>query len=135
MREKKLLGGMTINWEKDWHRLIKRDPPAVIAKDYSPLMDELDEKKKKKLKKTLQSVEPTEFFGQDFTKLGELIEMLNELDLIKSDNKLKKKVKGFDETNLDIVSKAAKLRKDYETLYRQLRTLIYPKRKGDIRND
>jgi hypothetical protein len=61
--------------------------------------------------------------------------MINELDLIKSDNKLKKKVKGFDETNLDIVSKAAKLRKDYETLYRQLRTLIYPKRKGDIRND
>ena len=31
------------------------------------ILDSLDEKKRKKLKKTLQAAEPTEYFGQDFT--------------------------------------------------------------------
>jgi len=95
------------------------------------ILDSLDAKGRKRLKKTLQSAEPTEFFGQDFTKLGELIETLRELDLMKSDKKLNKKMKSMDERNIDIVATATKLRKEYELLYRQLRDLIYPKGKKE----
>tara|TARA_R100001510_G_C7562884_1_gene142275 strand:+ start:108 stop:467 length:360 start_codon:yes stop_codon:yes gene_type:complete len=93
------------------------------------LLDNLDSKTKKKLKKTLQSAEPTEFFGQDFTKLGDLIEVLSELEFTKSDKKLNKKLKTMDERNIDIVATATKLRKEYELLYRQLRDLVYPQKK------
>jgi len=72
-----------------------------------------------------------EFFGQDFTKLGELVGELKSLNFIKSDDKLKKKMKGMDERNVDIVASASKLRKEYELLYRQLRDLIYPKGKKE----
>ena len=70
------------------------------------LLDSLDAKGRKKLKKILQSSEPTEFFGQDFTKLGELI---------------------------DVVATATKLRKEYELLYRQLRDLVYPSNKKEVK--
>ena len=53
------------------------------------ILDSLDAKGRKKLKKTLQSAEPTEFFGQDFTKLGELIDRMRELKLVKADKTLK----------------------------------------------
>ena len=43
------------------------------------------------------------------------------------------KMKGFEDTNLDIVASAAELRKDYETLYNQLRGIVYPKSKGDMK--
>ena len=36
------------------------------------ILDTLNPKERKRLKKTLQTAEPSEFFGQDFTKLGEL---------------------------------------------------------------
>jgi len=95
------------------------------------ILDSLDTKGRKRLKKTLQSAEPTEFFGQDFTKLGELINTLKELDLMKSDKKLNKKMKSMDERNIDIVATATKLRKEYELLYRQLRDLVYPRGKKE----
>jgi len=93
------------------------------------ILDSLDTKQKKRLKKTLQASEPTEFFGQDFTKLGELISIMKDLDLTKSDKKLNKKMKSMDERNIDIVATATKLRKEYELLYRQLYDLVYPKKK------
>lgn len=99
------------------------------------ILDSLDAKQRKRLKKTLQAAEPTEFFGQDFTKLGELIETLRELDLTKSDKKLNKKMKSMDERNIDIVATATKLRKDYELLYRQLRDLVYPQKKRDEKDE
>ena len=105
-----------------------------ISKKEAPkkkILDSLDGKQKKRLKKTLQAAEPTEFFGQDFTKLGELIETLRELDLTKSDKKLNQKMKSMDERNIDIVATATKLRKEYELLYRQLRDLVYPQKKRD----
>jgi hypothetical protein len=95
------------------------------------LLDTLSPKEKKRIKKILQSAQPTEFFGQDFTKLGELVGELKSLNFIKSDDKLKKKMKGMDERNVDIVASASKLRKEYELLYRQLRDLIYPKGKKE----
>lgn len=106
-----------------------------IEKEFSPILDTLDDKERKRLKKTLQSVEPTEYFGQDFTRLGELIDMLKELDLIKSDNKMKKRFESIDERNIDMVALSSRLRKEYELLYRQLREVVYPKRKGDLRDE
>ena len=78
------------------------------------------------MKKTLQTAEPSEFFGQDFTKLGELITLLKDMELVKSDKALTKKMKSMDERNVDIVATASKLRKEYELLYRQLEDLVYP---------
>ena len=106
-----------------------------ILKEYSPLLDSLDAKKRKLVKKKVQAAEPTEYFGQDFTQLGELVDTLRELDLIKSDKKMSKKVKTMSESNVEIVATAAKLRKEYEILYEQLRSLVYPRKEGDLRDD
>jgi len=95
------------------------------------LLDTLNPKEKKKLKKTLQSAEPSEFFGQDFTKLGDLISLLKSMELVKSDKKLTKKMKSMDERNVDIIATASKLRKEYELLYRQLEDLVYPAKKKE----
>ncbi len=105
----------------------------MLIKEESKILNALDSKEKKKLKKTLQAAEPTEFFGQDFTKLGDLISTLRELDLTKSDKVLNKKMKSMNERNIDIVATATKLRKEYELLYRQLRDIVYPT--GGKKND
>ena len=106
------------------------------AKKSQTILNSLDPKQTKRLKKTLQSAEPTEFFGQDFTKLGELLDMVENLELTKSDKKLNKKVKSMSERNIDIVATATKLRKEYELLYRQIRDLVYPKpKKGEKKNE
>lgn len=103
-----------------------------VIKEHSPLLAKLDPKEKKKMKKLLQSTQPSEYFGQDLTKLSDLIKEMQNLDMIKTDKGLAKKLTAFEETNLDIVASAAELRKDYETLYNQLRGIIYPKKKGDL---
>lgn len=104
------------------------------AKTTESILNSLDAKQTKRLKKTLQAAEPTEFFGQDFTKLGELLDMVTDLDFTKSNKKIMKKVKNMDERNLDIVATATKLRKEYELLYRQIRDLVYPNTKGKKEN-
>tara|TARA_R110001592_G_scaffold45482_2_gene145338 strand:- start:1120 stop:1461 length:342 start_codon:yes stop_codon:yes gene_type:complete len=104
-----------------------------IIKAEGDILSSLDKKQRKALKKNLQAAEPTEYFGQDFTRLGELLDMMKDLDLIKSDEKLSKKMENMDESNLDILATASKLRKEYETLYRQIRKLVYPKKGGDLR--
>ena len=102
-----------------------------VLKANSPMLDKTNPKLKKKVKKLLQSVQPSEYMGQDFTKLGDLISELKSLDVNKS-KELQKKYKNYEETNVSLVAKAAELRKDYEVLYRQLRGEIYPKSKGDL---
>ena len=119
---------MTWDFYGDGENFILKEEKKESPKE---VLDSMDAKARKKLKKTLQSAEPTEFFGQDFTKLGDLITVLKALDLMKSDKKLNKKMKSMDERNVDIVATATKLRKEYELLYRQLRDLIYPKGKKD----
>jgi len=101
----------------------------TIRKDNSPLLEKLDPKMRKKVKKTLQASQPTEFFGQDFTRLGELLETVKSVGVEKRENK---KIEAMEEKNLEIVASAAELRKDYETLYNQIRSMIYPKKKGDL---
>ena len=101
----------------------------IIRKETSPILDKANSKQRKKLKKVLQSVQPTEYMGQEFTKLGDLLEELKSLNVQKD---FKKEFESFEETNLDMVSAASELRKDYEILYRRLRGMIYPKSKGDL---
>lgn len=101
----------------------------IIRKENAPLLEKLDPKMKKRVKKNLQAAQPSEFFGQDFTRLGELIETLKSIGVEKSANK---KIEAMEEKNLDIVANAAELRKDYELLYNQVRSMIYPKKKGDL---
>ena len=101
----------------------------TIRKDNSPLLEKLDPKMRKKVKKTLQASQPTEFLGQDFTRLGELLETVKSVGVEKKENK---KIEAMEEKNLEIVASAAELRKDYETLYNQIRSMIYPKKKGDL---
>ena len=106
----------------DWKDILKS----------SSILEKVDAKQKKKLKKLLQKTQPTEYMGQDMTNLSDLLDEMKDIDLVKTDKKLRKKFEGFDERNLEIVSSAAELRKDYETLYRQLRDMVYPKSKGDL---
>ena len=105
----------------EWFDVIKTD---------SDILGSLSNKERKNLKKVLQAAEPSEYFGQDFTKLGVLVDLMKDLELIKSDKKMNKRMKTISEKNLDIIATAAKLRKDYEESYRQLREIVYPKSKG-----
>tara|TARA_R100000234_G_C4829188_1_gene106181 strand:+ start:44 stop:364 length:321 start_codon:yes stop_codon:yes gene_type:complete len=90
-------------------------------------LEKLEPKQKKKIKKLLQTTQPTEYMGQEMTKLEEVIKEMSALDMVKSDKALRKKMKSFSEKNLDILASAAELRKDYETLYDQIRGVVYPK--------
>lgn len=89
------------------------------------LLDTLDPKQRKALKKTIQAAEPSQFFGEDFKKLDDLLEMLQDLPLTKSDKKLNKRMKTMKERNLDMVASLAKVRKEYELLYKQLYDIVY----------
>ena len=61
-----------------------------VIKEQSPLLSKLDPKEKKKMKKLLQSTQPSEYFGQDLTKLSDLIKEMQNLDLIKTDKGMSK---------------------------------------------
>ena len=93
----------------------------------SEFLEKLEPKQKKKIKKLLQSTQPTEYMGQEMTKLEEVIKEMEDLDLVKTDKLLAKKMKSFREKNLDILASAAELCKDYQTLYDQIRSVAYPK--------
>tara|TARA_R100000734_G_C3312888_1_gene104060 strand:- start:42 stop:368 length:327 start_codon:yes stop_codon:yes gene_type:complete len=105
-----------------WQTILKADG----------LVEKLDQKEKKKIKKLLQSAQPSEFMGQEITQLSDLLTAMKGLDLVKNDKNMQKKFEKFDENNLDLVATASELRKDYETLYNQLRAEIYPKKKGKL---
>ena len=95
----------------------------------SEFLEKLEPKQKKKLKKLLQKTQPTEYMGQEMTKLEDLLDEMESLDMVKSDKLLTKKFKSFRDKNLDILASSAELRKDYQILYDQIRTVIYPKGK------
>jgi len=122
--------GVKIGTFKDW---ADKNNSKEVAKSegfyFSPVfIEKIDAKKKKKLKKLLQKSQPTNTMGQEMTQLTELIEALQEIELVKSDKKLSKTVASFDEKNLEILASASELRKDYETLYSQMRKMVYPKK-------
>ena len=117
--------------EESHRALAEEIDNGEINKESSPLLEKLDPKKKKRLKKILQSTQPSEYMGQDFTKLGKLIDELKDAGLMKT-KKMHKKMKAMDEKNVSMVATASELRKDYEILYRQLRGMVYPKSRGDL---
>ena len=93
----------------------------------SDFLEKLEPKQKKRIKKLLQATQPTKNMGDEMTKLEEVIKEMESLDMVKSDKALTKKVKSFREKNLDILASAAELRKDYQTLYDQIKSVAYPK--------
>ena len=105
---------------------------SQLIKEDSDLLQKVNAKQKKKIKKLVQTSEPSEYMGQDFTKLSDLVKELKDLDMMKSDKKMLKKMNKIDEANVSLIAAASELRKDYETLYRQLRGMVYPKSKGDL---
>jgi len=107
------------------------DNKDALSKELSPILEKLSPKRKKRLKKILQTTQPSEYMGQDFTKLGQLIDELKHADIMKT-KKMHKKMTAIDEKNVSMVATASELRKNYEILYRQLRGMVYPKSKGDL---
>ena len=105
----------------------------MLKADIGPVLESLKAKEKKKVKALLSQADPTEYFGQDFLKLGELVDMLKKLGVVKGDSKLKKKIIRYEDENIKVVKLASRLRKQYEELYRDLREVIYPKSGGGTR--
>ena len=103
-------------------------PEEMNKKDDSPLLQKLNKKQKKKVKKLLQSAQPSEYLGQEYTKAGALLEELKVLGFMKSKGE-KKLLAKLEENNVDIIAASAELRKDYENMYRRIRGLVYPKRR------
>ena len=93
----------------------------------SDFLEKLEPKQKKKIKKLLQVTQPTKSMGDAMTKLEDVIAELEGLDLVKTDERLTKKMKSFREKNLNLLASAAELRKDYQTLYAQIKSVAYPK--------
>ena len=51
-------------------------------------------------------------------------------------SELDEKIKSISEQNIDMVATAARLRKTYETLYLQVRKIVYPKAsEGSLREE
>ena len=75
------------------------------------LLQKVNTKQKKKIKKLIQSSAPSEYMGQDFTKLDDLIKELKSLGVMKSDKKLSKKLSKIDEANISLTTAASELSK------------------------
>tara|TARA_R100000773_G_scaffold20204_2_gene18084 strand:- start:2765 stop:4402 length:1638 start_codon:yes stop_codon:yes gene_type:complete len=93
-----------------------------IALDKTMLksIDNLSEKDKRKVKTYLQDADPTEYFGEEYLKLGKLINILDEVEGNTGE------LENLDEENLKLVKVLASLRKRYENLYEKIRERVYP---------
>jgi len=116
----------------DWDSILEEPSSLPDGEISKSIVEKLEPKQKKRIKKLLQAAQPTEFMGQEIAQLSDLLEEMKGLDLVKTDKNMQKKFEKFDENNLDLVATASELRKDYETLYNQLRAEIYPKKKGKL---
>ena len=65
---------VNVNWQLIW---------APLEKALNPSLASLPDEPRKRLKKTLQAAEPSEYFGQDYTRLRELIDLIQEMDSLK----------------------------------------------------
>ena len=90
------------------------------AEELKKALEELNSKQKRKVKTYLQDADPTEYFGEEYLKLGKLINILDEVEGSTGE------LEGLEEDNLKMIKVAASLRKKYENLYRKLREKIYP---------
>ena len=90
------------------------------AEELKKALEELNSKQRRKVKTYLQDADPTEYFGEEYLKLGKLINILDQVEGNTGD------IEGLEEENLKMVKVAASLRKKYENLYRKLREKVYP---------
>tara|TARA_R100000152_G_C6692038_1_gene123409 strand:+ start:310 stop:798 length:489 start_codon:yes stop_codon:yes gene_type:complete len=92
------------------------------------ILEKIDAKKKKKIKEALQDAAPTGTFTQQIDKISTLMDEFKSMGIYKTDDAFKKKMEGFEEKNLEMVASAASVGKQYETLYGEMRELVYPKK-------
>jgi len=90
------------------------------AEELKKALEELNSKQRRKVKTYLQDADPTEYFGEEYLKLGKLINILDQVEGNTGE------IEGLEEENLKMIKVAASLRKKYENLYRKLREKVYP---------
>jgi len=93
---------------------------ALDKTTMSKSIDNLSEKEKRRVKSYLQDADPTEYFGEEYLKLGKLINILDEVEGNTGE------LEDLDEENLKLVKVLASLRKRYENLYEKIREKVYP---------
>lgn len=93
---------------------------ALDKTTMSKSIDNLSEKERRRVKSYLQDADPTEYFGEEYLKLGKLINILDEVEGNTGE------LENLDEENLKLVKVLASLRKRYENLYEKIREKVYP---------
>ena len=104
--------------------------PSDLLEEFFETMPELrkmdvaslDEEERREVKTYLQDADPTSYFGEEYLKLGNLIEILEGVQEEGDEEMLE----GMKEENLKVVKLAARLRKLYENLYEEIRETVYP---------
>jgi len=84
-------------------------------------LSELSTKERRKVKTMLQNAHPTEYFGEDYLRLGKVINIIDGL----AEDEEAKLLEKLGVKNLQMVKTAASLRKKYENLYKKLYDMVY----------
>ena len=84
-------------------------------------LSELSAKERRKVKTMLQNAHPTEYFGEDYLRLGKVINIIDGL----AENEEAELLEKLGVKNLQMVKTAASLRKKYENLYKKLYDMVY----------
>jgi hypothetical protein len=81
----------------------------------------LPTKKRRQVKALLQNAHPTEYFGEDYLRLGKVINIIDGL----AEDEEAKLLEKLGVKNLQMIKTAASLRKKYESLYEKLYDMVY----------
>jgi len=81
----------------------------------------LSTKERRKVKTMLQNAHPTEYFGEDYLRLGKVINIIDGL----AEDEEAELLEKLGVKNLQMVKTAASLRKKYENLYKKLYDMVY----------
>ena len=84
-------------------------------------LSELSAKERRKVKTMLQNAHPTENFGEDYLRLGKVINIIDGL----AEDEEAELLEKLGVKNLQMVKTAASLRKKYENLYKKLYDMVY----------
>ena len=117
-----MAGGKTVGYFLP-RAIISKIGYNAIALDKTTMsksIDNLSEKERRRVKSYLQDADPTEYFGEEYLKLGKLINILDEVEGNTGE------LENLDEENLKLVKVLASLRKRYENLYEKIREKVYP---------
>ena len=84
-------------------------------------LSSLPSKERRKVKAMLQNAHPTEYFGEDYLRLGKVINIIDGL----AEDEEAELLEKLGVKNLQMVKTAASLRKKYENLYEKLYNMVY----------